>query len=95
MPDLLSLVHMTPEEFRRRFRNSPILRATRDGFVRNVVVALGNSGKSEAIPALKEALQDSSPVVRSHARWALEQIRNYELRISGDPGLPPKENPVQ
>ncbi len=83
-PDLLSLVHLTPGEFRRRFKNSPILRATRDGFVRNVVVALGNSGKSEAIPALKEALQDSSAVVRSHAQWALEQITNYELRITND-----------
>ncbi len=78
MPDLLSLVRMTPEEFRRRFKNSPILRATRDGFIRNTVVALGNSGKSEAIPALKEALQDSSPVVRSHAQWALEKIANCE-----------------
>ena len=78
MPDLLPLVRMTPEEFRSRFRNSPILRATRDGFVRNVVVALGNSGKSAAIPALREALQDSSPVVRSHAQWALEQLTIYD-----------------
>lgn len=77
-PDLLSLVRMTSGEFKRRFENSPILRATRDGFIRNVVVALGNSGKSEAIPALKNALQDSSPVVRNHARWAIEQITNYE-----------------
>lgn len=82
MPDLLSLVRMTPGEFKRRFENSPILRATRDGFIRNVVVALGNSGKSEAIPALKNALQDSSPVVRNHARWAIEQITNYELKKS-------------
>jgi len=82
MPDLLSLVRMTPGEFKRRFENSPILRATRDGFIRNVVVALGNSGKSEAIPALKNALQDSSPDVRNHARWAIEQITNYELKKS-------------
>jgi HEAT repeat protein len=46
------------------------------------VVALGNSGKSEAIPALKNALQDSSPDVRNHARWAIEQITNYELKKS-------------
>jgi epoxyqueuosine reductase len=78
MPDLLSLVRITPEEFKSRFRNSPILRSTRDGFVRNVVIALGNSGKSDAIPALRVALQDSSPVVRSHAQWALDQITIYE-----------------
>ena len=75
-PDLLSLVRMTPAEFQRRFMSSPILRVTRDRFVRNVVVALGNSGKSEAIPALREALHDSSPVVRAHAQWALERITN-------------------
>jgi epoxyqueuosine reductase len=78
MPELVPLVGTTPLEFRRRFENSPILRATRDGFVRNVVVALGNSGRSDAIPALKKALRDPSPLVRTHAEWALEQITNYE-----------------
>jgi epoxyqueuosine reductase len=78
MPELLSLVRITPPEFKRRFENSPVLRATRDGFVRNVVVALGNSGSNEAVPALKEALQDPSPLVRIHAEWALERIANYE-----------------
>jgi epoxyqueuosine reductase len=78
MPDLLPLVHITGEEFSARYAGSPILRATRDGFVRNVVVALGNSGSDEAVPALKEALLDSSLLVREHARWALKQIRNDE-----------------
>ncbi len=78
MPDLAPLVHMTAREFKSRFKGSPILRATRDGFVRNVVVALGNSGKREAIPVLSEALQDSSPLVRSHAAWALKRITNDE-----------------
>jgi epoxyqueuosine reductase len=78
MPDLLPLIHITVEEFSMRFRGSPILRATRDGFVRNVVVALGNSGSDEAVPALKEALQDSSLLVREHARWALKRITNDE-----------------
>jgi epoxyqueuosine reductase len=78
MPDLLSLVHITPGEFKKRFENSPVLRATRDGFVRNVVVALGNSRKKEAFPALKKALQDSSPLVCTHAEWALKQIMNDE-----------------
>ena len=74
MPDLLALVRITPDEFKLRFKNSPVLRATRDGFVRNVVIALGNSGRREAIPALSGALQDSSPLVRSHAEWALERL---------------------
>jgi len=80
MPDLKPMVRITPEEFRDRFRNSAILRATRDGFVRNVVVALGNSGKDEAVPALEEALRDASPLVRAHAAWALGQIATTHAR---------------
>jgi epoxyqueuosine reductase len=75
-PDLHSLVCLSTGEFKERFRNSPILRATRDGFVRNVVVALGNSRSSEAIPALEKAARDVSPLVRSHAAWALGRIED-------------------
>jgi epoxyqueuosine reductase len=73
-PDLAPLAAISVEEFSKRFRNSPIYRATRDGFVRNVVVALGNSGKNEAIPALEKGLNDTSPLVRAHAAWALGRI---------------------
>jgi epoxyqueuosine reductase len=81
LPDLMPLVHITPEEFRNRFGNSPIRRATRDGFVRNVVLALGNSGRSEAVAALEEALQDRSPLVRAHAAWALGHIGGRRARL--------------
>jgi epoxyqueuosine reductase len=74
MPDLAPLIHISADDFRRRFKDSPIWRATRDGFVRNAVIALGNSGSAEAIPALEQALQDSSPLVRAHAAWALGRI---------------------
>ncbi len=77
MPDLMPLVRITPEEFRRRFRQSPVWRATRNGFVRNVVIALGNSHRPEAVPALEEALRDESPLVRAHAAWALGQIGSF------------------
>ena len=76
MPDLAALIRITPEQFKLRFKNSPVLRATRDGLVRNVAIALGNSGRREAIPVLSDALQDSSPLVRSHAEWALERLRS-------------------
>ena len=59
-----------------RFRGSPILRAKRRGFLRNVVVALGNSKSVEAIPALIKALEDEESLVRGHAAWALGQIRS-------------------
>jgi epoxyqueuosine reductase len=74
MPDLIPLVRISPREFKDRFANSPILRATRDGFVRNAVVALGNSGQEEAVPAIEEAFRDTSPLVRAHAAWALGRI---------------------
>jgi epoxyqueuosine reductase len=73
-PELIPLARITPEAFRQRYGNSPIYRATRDGFVRNVLTALGNSGKHEAIPVVEQALSDSSPLVRASAVWALGEI---------------------
>jgi epoxyqueuosine reductase len=62
------------EAFAKRFRNSPVLRATRVGMARNVAVALGNSRHSDAIVDLGFLLIDSSPLVRGHAAWALGEI---------------------
>jgi epoxyqueuosine reductase len=73
-PGLVALLSLSEEEFRRRFRDSPIRRAKRRGFLRNVAVALGNSGSQEAVPALALALNDSEPLVRGHAAWALGRI---------------------
>jgi epoxyqueuosine reductase len=85
-PDLVALANLTPEEFKARFRGSTVLRARRDGFVRNVCVALGNSGDLRAMPALQRAMADESPLVREHAAWALEKIKG---RIAGSGGAPP------
>ncbi len=73
-PALLSLVNMTQAEFSSRFKGSPIKRAKRRGFLRNVLVAIGNWGARKALPALEIALSDSEPLVRSHAAWAVGQI---------------------
>jgi epoxyqueuosine reductase len=80
MPELASLIRLTEREFNDRFRDSPIRRAKRNGFVRNVAVALGNSLRPEAVPALAAALGDSSPLVRAHAAWALGRIRTADSR---------------
>ena len=74
VPDLIGLLALTEEEFRRRFRGSPIRRAKRRGLLRNVAVALGNSQSREAVPALVRALDDSEPLVRAHVAWALGRI---------------------
>lgn len=71
-------------EFRNLFRNSPIKRIKRRGFLRNVCVALGNVGTSEDLPALRRAALDSEPLVAEHAAWAIEQIlerANSEKKI--------------
>ena len=73
-PQLLSLVDMTQQEFSRRFKGSPIKRAKRRGFLRNVLVAIGNWGERRAVPALEGAVADDEPLIRSHAAWALGRI---------------------
>jgi epoxyqueuosine reductase len=77
---LASLVHLSAEQFRLRFAGTAILRAGRDGFVRNVVVALGNSRSPEAVGALAGGINDESPLVRAHAAWALGRISGMDAR---------------
>ena len=73
-PQLIPLLSLTDAEFRQRFRGSPILRAKRRGFLRNVAIALGNLKSKEAVPALIASLDDPEPLVRGHAAWALGEI---------------------
>ena len=73
-PELIPLLSLTEEQFRERFRSSPIRRTKRRGLLRNVCVALGNSGDPLAVPALVNALSDYEPLVRGHAAWALGRI---------------------
>ena len=60
--------------FREMFRGSPVLRAKRRGFLRNVCVALGNAGTSDDLPALQRAMTDDEPLIREHAAWAVRRI---------------------
>ncbi len=73
--------------FRTLFADSPIRRADREGFVRNVCVALGNRADAHAAGALVRALErDPAPLVRGHAAWALGEIaRALAARVSPGP----------
>ncbi len=62
-------------EFRALFRNSPIKRIKRRGFLRNVCVALGNVGGSADLPALRQAASDPDGLIAEHAAWAIERIQ--------------------
>ncbi len=55
-------------------RGSPIRRPGREGFARNVAVALGNWGDPSAVPVLSQGLKDPHPLVRAHAAWALGRV---------------------
>jgi epoxyqueuosine reductase len=72
LPEELSL---TGQEFNQRFKGTPVKRAKRRGYLRNVAVALGNTGNMHALPVLQNALNDEEPLVREHAEWAIEEIR--------------------
>lgn len=75
-PSLLELLTLDEPGFRSRFKGTPILRAKRKGLLRNVCVALGNVGDSQALPLLETAAMDPEPLISEHAAWAVLQIKN-------------------
>ena len=79
-PNLDSLSNLSPEEFRNLFKASPIKRTKRRGLLRNIMVAIGNSGEEDFIPQIKECLNDDEPLVRAHAVWALWKLKGAESR---------------
>ena len=81
-PELIELMKLDQSAFKKRFRKSPIKRTKRRGLLRNVAVALGNWAHESAIPALSLGLQDSEPLVRSHAAWALGRISSSQAKIT-------------
>jgi epoxyqueuosine reductase len=72
--DLIDLLALDEAGFKRSFGGTPILRTRRRGLLRNVCVALGNSGDETTLPALQKAAQDPEPLVVEHARWAIGEI---------------------
>lgn len=78
-PPLTELLALDDAAFEARFRGRPIMRAKREGLLRNACVAIGNTGTAADLPALTTALSDPSPLVRSHAAWAIERL--HERRI--------------
>ena len=81
-PDLVELLSLDDAAFKKRFAGTPVLRAKRRGFLRNVCVALGNIGNEDALPALQRAAQDAELLVAEHARWAIDQIESREKAFS-------------
>ena len=72
---LRDYLNLNDAEFGMLFRNSPIKRIKRRGFLRNVCVALGNVGHLDDLPALQRAALDPEPMVAEHAEWAINRVR--------------------
>jgi epoxyqueuosine reductase len=75
-PELVAFAGDTldADAFRARFRGSPLKRAKRRGMLRNVAVALGNTGDAAHRPMLERLAADDDPIVREHAAWALRRL---------------------
>ncbi len=81
LPPLAELLALDDESFRHRFRGTPVKRTGRDRFLRNVLIAAGNSGDPTMIDAVAGHLRASSPLVRAMAVWALHRLLD-EARIA-------------
>jgi epoxyqueuosine reductase len=73
-PELTELARLDDASFRARFAGTPLKRTGRDCFVRNVLIAVGNSGEPTLAPLAIERLSDASPLVRAMAVWALSRL---------------------
>jgi epoxyqueuosine reductase len=73
-PLLAELAALDDAGFRARFSGSPIKRVKRDRFVRNVLIAIGNSGDPALASSPRALLDDESPLVRAMAVWALSRL---------------------
>ena len=65
---------LTSQAFNQRFKGTPVKRAKRRGYLRNVAVALGNTGDMHHLSVLQNALNDEEPMIREHAKSAIEKI---------------------
>jgi epoxyqueuosine reductase len=73
-PDLAELATLDDTAFRLKFSGSPIKRIGRDRFIRNVLVAIGNSGKADLLRVVEPLLRDGSELVREMAEWARGEL---------------------
>jgi epoxyqueuosine reductase len=74
LPDLVRLAGLGANQLRQLVKRTAMRRVSRESLLRNVAVALGNTGDAAAIPPLVGLLAHRSPIVRAHAVWALRRL---------------------
>lgn len=75
LPVLTEDLLLSSVEFNQRFKKSPVKRAKRRGYLRNLAVAVGNKGDENDVPILEITAQDEDLLVREHARWAVQKLK--------------------
>jgi epoxyqueuosine reductase len=91
-PPLAELARLDDAAFRARFAKSPVKRIGRDRFIRNVLIAIGNSGEGALATEAERLLSDTSPLVRGAAVWALVQLLPFEQFALLRANALPREN---
>jgi epoxyqueuosine reductase len=74
-PKLLDLLALDRAGFLARFKGTPLMRAKRRGVLRNACVAAGNWSDPAALPLLQSLARDEEPLLREHAAWAIDRIK--------------------
>jgi epoxyqueuosine reductase len=93
-PRLDMLARLDDAAFRKVFSGSPIKRTGRDRFVRNVLIAIGNSGNCEFLPAAERLIDDASPLVRAMAVWAVARLAPERLSTMRQSRLAAERDPA-
>lgn len=78
LPSLTKLVKLNDIEFREFFSGSPIKRSGRNRFIRNVLIAIGNSGDKRLLSKVTSFTNDSSLLVRKTADWAIAKLKTVK-----------------
>jgi len=78
-PPLAELLDLDDRSFRERFAGTPIKRTGRDRFLRNVLIAAGNSQDETLMPQVERLMSDASPLVRAMAVWAMRRLSGNAL----------------
>ena len=76
---MAELLELDDAAFREFFLGSPIKRTGRNRFIRNVLIAAGNSADKKYLPKIQDLLLDTSDIVRGAAAWALQEVGDYDL----------------
>lgn len=89
-----SLFELDDEQFRKRFRKTPLWRAKRRGVLRNAAIVLGNQREPQSLTALALGLGDTEPLVRGACVWAIGQIGNDAAKLLLEDQLVSEQDPM-